>query len=75
MPSWEGTKLDFTKDELLEAKRQIDSTLHKLHEVVKTLEAKSDPKRYKSQITLAKRRIEAFTIAADLIQREISTFE
>ncbi len=47
----------------------------KLHEVVKTLEAKNDPKRYKSQITLAKRRIEAFTIAADLIQREISTFE
>lgn len=67
--------MDFTKDELLEAKRQIDSTLHKLHEVVKTLEAKNDPKRYKSQITLAKRRIEAFTIAGDLIQREISTFE
>ena len=52
--------MDFSKDELLEAKRQIDSTLHKLRETVKTLEAKEQPQRYKSQLTLAKRRIQAY---------------
>ena len=48
-----------SKEELLEAKRQIDSTLHKLRETVKTLEGKENPARYKSQITLANRRIQA----------------
>ena len=61
----------YSKDELIEAERQIDSTLHKLRETVKTLEGKENPARYKSQITLARRRIQAFTIAADLIQREL----
>lgn len=56
---------------LIEAKRQIDSTVHKLRETVKTLEGKNNPTRYKSQITLAKRRIEAFTIAVELIEREL----
>ena len=65
--------MDYTRDELTEAKRQIDSTLHKLRQTVKTLEAKEDPTRYKSQLTLAKRRIEAFTIAKELIQRELDT--
>lgn len=59
-------------DELKEAKRQIDSTLHKLREVVKTFEKKENPKRYQSQITLAKRRIHAFTIANELIEREMA---
>ena len=59
------------KEELLEAKRQIDSTLHKLRETVKTLEGKENPTRYKSQITLANRRIQAFTIAVSLIEREL----
>lgn len=63
--------MEHTKGELLEAKRQIDSTLHKLKETVRTLEAKEDPRRYKSQITLAKRRVEAFTIAGELIGREL----
>ena len=63
--------MEYTKEELLEAKRQIDSTLHKLREVIKTFEAKEDPRRYQSQITLAKRRIEAFTIAGELIGREL----
>lgn len=54
-----------------EAVRQIDSTLHKLREVVKTLEGKENPERYKAQITLAKRRIEAFEIASGLIEREL----
>lgn len=60
-----------SKEELLEAKRQIDSTLHKLRETVKTLEGKENPARYKSQITLANRRIQAFTIAVSLIEREL----
>ncbi|MEI3307053.1 MAG: hypothetical protein V8R40_14170 [Dysosmobacter sp.] len=32
----------YSKEELLEAKRQIDSTLHKLREVVSTLEGKEN---------------------------------
>lgn len=63
--------MKYTNDELLEAKRQIDSTVHKLRETVKTLEGKENPSRYKSQITLANRRITAFTLAADLIAREL----
>ena len=63
--------MDYSKEELLEAKRQIDSTLHKLRETVKTLEGKENPARYKSQITLANRRIQAFTIAVSLIEREL----
>lgn len=61
----------YTKQELVEAKRQIDSLLHKLEETVKSLELKENPQRYKSQITLAKRRIEAFKIANDLIDKNI----
>ncbi len=61
----------YTREELLEAKRQIDSTLHKLDEVIRTFEAKEDSQRYKSQITLARRRVEAFTIARELIEREL----
>lgn len=52
----------YTDDQLTEVKRQIDSTLHKLRETLKTLEGKENPSRYKSQITLARRRIEAFGI-------------
>lgn len=64
--------MDYTKDNLLEAKRQIDSTLHKLRETVKTLEAKETPSRYKSQITLAKRRIAAFELSNHLIEKELN---
>lgn len=60
-----------TKEELQEAKRQIDSTLHKLRETIKTLEAKENPQRYKSQLTLARRRVTAFEIASDLIQARL----
>ena len=63
--------MDYIREELAEAKRQIDSTLHKLRQTVKTLEAKENPARYKSQLTLARRRIEAFTLANELIQREL----
>ena len=64
-------EIEYTKEELIEAKRQIDSTLHKLRETVKTLEAKKTPSRYKSQITLAKRRIAAFELANHLIEKKI----
>lgn len=63
--------VEFSKDELAEAKRQIDSTLHKLRETLRTLESRERAERYKSQITLAKRRIRAFEIANALIEREI----
>lgn len=64
--------MEYTQEELSEAKRQIDSTLHNLREVVRTLEEKEQPARYKSQITLANRRIRAFTIANELIERELN---
>ena len=63
--------MDINGSDLVEAKRQIDSTLNKLRETIKTLEAKENPTRYKSQITLAKRRIEAFELSVYLIEREI----
>lgn len=65
----------YTKEDLTEAKRQIDSTLHKLRETIKTLEEKEEPKRYQSQITLAKRRVKAFEIANGLIKAELSKEE
>lgn len=63
--------MDYTKVDLTEAKRQIDSTLHKLREALKTLEAKEDLRRYQSQITLTKRRIRAFEIAVSLIENQL----
>ncbi len=65
--------MNYSKEELVEAKRQIDSTLHKLKETVKTFEAKEEVSRYKSQITLAKRRIKAFEIANQLIELQIKS--
>ena len=62
--------MKYTIDELTAAKRQIDSTLHKLRETVKTFESKDNSERYKSQITLAKRRIKAFEIANYAIENE-----
>ncbi len=65
----------YTREDLTEARRQIASTLHKLRETVKTLESKETPQRYKSQITLAKRRIAAFEIAEELIAAELAKIE
>ena len=67
--------MNYSREQLTEARRQIDSTLHKLQEVVRTFEAKEEAGRYKSQLTLARRRIEAFTIANALIQRELDKTE
>ena len=55
---------EYSKEELLEAKRRIDSTLQ-------TLESKENPQRYKSQITLAKRRVKAFEIAVSLLEKDL----
>lgn len=65
--------MEHKTEELEEAKRQINSVLHKLREVIKTLEAKENPQRYKAQITLAGRRIAAFEIALELIEREMGS--
>ena len=62
--------MEFSRDDLNEAKRQIDSTLHKLRETIKTFESKG---RYKSQITLARRRVKAFEIANYLIENELKS--
>lgn len=61
----------YSNEELCEATRQIDSTLHKLRETVQTLRGKENPARYKSQITLAERRIRAFSIANELIEQAL----
>lgn len=63
--------MEYTQEELQEAKRQINSTIHKLKETLQTLEGKENPQRYKSQITLAQRRITAFEIASGLIAEKM----
>lgn len=63
--------MEYTKEELPEARRQIDSTLHKLRSTIVTLQSKENPARYKSQITLAQRRVKAFEIAVTLINKEL----
>ena len=63
--------MEYTISDLLEAKRQIDSTTHKLKETLSTLEARENAAKLKSQITLARRRIAAFEIARDLIEEKI----
>lgn len=67
--------MDYTREELVEARRQVDSTLHKLRETLRTLEAKENVARLKPQITLARRRIAAFGLASDLIGRELARAE
>ena len=67
----EDIAMEYTKEELLEAKRQTDSTLHKLRETILTLQGKENPARYKSQITLAQRQVKAFEIAVALIEKEL----
>ncbi|WP_281714532.1 hypothetical protein [Allobaculum stercoricanis] len=64
--------MNYTIEELTEAKRQIDSTLNKLRKVIITLESKENSKRYQSQITLAKCRVIAFEIANDLIEQAMN---
>jgi len=63
--------MEYRREDLTEAKRQIVSTLHKLRETVKTLRGKENPERYKSQITLAERRITAFELAVSLMEEKL----
>ena len=65
----------YTTEELNEARRQLSSVLHKTQAVVKTLQAKEDPGRYKSQITLARRRAAAFALAIGLIDEKLTAKE
>ncbi|AVW08707.1 hypothetical protein SRCM101060_01655 [Lactiplantibacillus plantarum] len=62
----------YDEAELLEAKRQIDSTVHKIQEVIKTFEAKEQLERYKSQLTLSRRRLKALGIATQLIDDQLA---
>lgn len=63
--------MDYTSEELTEAKRQIDSIVHKLQAAVQSLERKDHPERLKAQITLARRRIAALELSRSLIQQEL----
>ncbi|MDO4443422.1 MAG: DUF1653 domain-containing protein [Slackia sp.] len=65
----DGVASAFGVDELAEAKRQFDSLIHKLEATRATLCSKDEPSRYKSQITLAERRIRACRIAKSLIEQ------
>lgn len=41
--------MEFSKDDLVETERQIDSTLHKLRETIKTFESKENAERKSRQ--------------------------
>ena len=62
--------MERSNEELLEAKRQIESLLHKLRKTIVTLEAK-DNQKLRSQITLAKKRVNALEIGLELINIEL----
>ena len=64
--------MEWSQSDLTEALRQLDSILHKLRGTVQTLESKEAPERYRSQLTLARRRIRALEIAVQLIRRELN---
>jgi len=63
--------MKYSDAELKEAERQLVSLTCKLRETVRTLELKENPERLKAQITLAKRRIQAFEIANQLIEEKL----
>ena len=64
--------MEFSREELTEARRQIGSTLHKLRETVETLRGKEQPERYKSQIPLAGRGSGALAIADRVLARVVA---
>lgn len=67
--------MDYTQDELIESKKQLESLLHKLRKSERSLRAKDEPARYRSQLTLMQRRIRAFEIALELIGKELEDFD
>ena len=64
-----------TAEELAEARRQVESLLHKLRGVVLTLEARGADGSRKAQITLAKRRVGALEIADELIGKALEALQ
>ena len=64
--------MQHSDEELREAKRQIESTLHKMRETLATLGAKPNAERLKSQISLTSRRIGAVAIAVELIDEKLA---
>lgn len=62
-----------TAEELAGARRQVESMLHKLRGVVRTLETRGADGSRKAQITLAKRRVSALEIASGLIEEALET--
>ena len=63
--------MGFTRQELMEAERQIDSTLRKLQKVFETLRTKEEPGRYQSQDHSDRAADSGISIARDLIRREL----
>lgn len=59
------------QNELLEAKKQLLSLQSKTEKALQSLIDKADEKRYRSQITLSKRRVEALKLALELIETEL----
>ncbi|WP_232202833.1 hypothetical protein [Olsenella sp. oral taxon 809] len=68
----EGEAMEHTEEELVEARRQIAPTVHKLQASLETMQAKPNADKLKPQITLTQRRIKAFQIANDLIEQELA---
>ena len=64
--------MDYAVAELEEAQRQIASVLHKLQASLDAMQNRADAGKLKSQITLAQRRIKAFTLANALIEKAMS---
>ena len=59
----------YTKDELLEAKKALSSTLHKL--IIMQEKDRLKP----AQKTLNNRRVSAIKLALDLIEKELNNYE
>lgn len=59
------------KEDYLEAKKQLLSLHHKVSKSLETLQSKEDLQRHASQITLAKRRLKAFELSIELIDKEL----
>lgn len=66
-----GIVMVYSEKELMEAKRQILSIIHKLMVTVETFQEKENADKLKSQITLAQRRIMALDIAKNLIDEKL----
>ena len=64
---------DYSRDELVAARKALLSSFRKIDKVRKTLLEKQNPP--KSQLTLAKRNLEALQVALSLIEEELKRHE